>query len=160
MISEQSKSALMVRRLTAAVRAVSLYSPGHPLLARSVDELIGICSDMLQNVETITLGFVGEAIIVNDVRINRTNATLSGFVRHLRERDIEKIRIRRGVPPEEIRTLVVELAAPLSAGPVGSRLGLRGVRHITVGQISIDDTETVGVGLLAARRREKPAPPK
>jgi len=141
----------MVRRLAAALRAVELYSPGHPLVQRSVATLAASCQQALQTAPAVTIGFLGDEVVVDDVRLAKSSASLAGFVRGLRDRDIEKITVVHGVAPEEFRAFVEILADRSSTVPVPRRLA-RDARHITVGQIVVEDEDDNQIGIAAARR--------
>ncbi|MDE3156645.1 MAG: HD-GYP domain-containing protein [Acidobacteriota bacterium] len=141
----------MVRRLAAALRAVELYSPAHPLVQRGVTALGAACTEALQAAPTVTIGFIGDEVVVDDVRLAKSSASLAGFVRGLRDRDIEKITFARGVSADEFRAFVGILADRTSRQPVADRLA-REARHITVGRLAIDEDEESQVGIAAARR--------
>jgi putative nucleotidyltransferase with HDIG domain len=89
--------------------------------------------------------------VVNESRLGKGSASLTGFVRGLRDRDIEKITFHRGVTAEEIKSFLEVLADRRAKSPVEERLVTRGVRHIVIGKLAIEDTQT-DVGIEAARR--------
>ena len=99
----------LVRRLAAAVRGASLYSPDHPLVQRGVDALAALCATLHQQTDTIVIGFIGDEVVVNAERLPKSAAALVGFARDMREREIEKITIARGVTRDELRTFIFEL---------------------------------------------------
>ena len=142
----------IVRRLAAAARATTLYSPDHPLVQRGVDALAALCQVALQQTDAIVIGFISDQVVVNGDRLLKSAASLVGFVRDLREREIEKITIARGVSPDEIRRFVLELADRRSAVPLLTRLEQTGVRQVTVGRITIEQVEEESTGIAAARR--------
>jgi putative nucleotidyltransferase with HDIG domain len=140
----------LVRRLAAAVRSASLYSPEHPLVQRGADALSQMCSAALQRQDTIVVGFIGDEVVVNGERLLRA-ASLVGFVRYLHEREIEKITIARGITRDEIRAFIHELADK-SRTALGTRLEQRGVRRITLGRINLEQADDESTGIAAARR--------
>lgn len=142
----------IVRRLAAAVRGTSLYSPAHPLVQRGIDALATLCNAALQRAEAIVIGFIGDEVVVNGERLMRSAASLVGFVRDLRERDIEKITITKGVTRDELRTFVLELADRRSPVPLTTRLDQHGVRRIAVGRIIVEQAEDEATGIAAARK--------
>jgi putative nucleotidyltransferase with HDIG domain len=142
----------LVRRLAAAVRGASLYTPDHPLVRRGVDALATLSQTALQRDDTIVIGFIDDEVVVNAQRLFRSAAMLIGFARDLRERGIEKITIARGISRDEIRWFVYELADRRAPLPLAARLEQRGVRHITIGRINIEQTEDESTGIAAARR--------
>jgi putative nucleotidyltransferase with HDIG domain len=141
----------LVRRLAAAVRGAALYTPDHPIVQRGVDALAGLCITVLQPADSLMIGVIGDEIVVNGERLHRSAATLVGFARDLREREIEKITLIRGVTRDELRTFIFELADRRASVPLPARLESKGVRRITLGRIQIDETEEP-TGIAAARR--------
>ncbi len=142
----------LVRRLAAAVRGASLYTPDHPLVTRGVDALTSLSQRALQHDEAIVIGFIGDEVVVNAQRLYKSAAMLIGFARDLREREIEKVTIARGVTREEIRWFVFELADRRTPVPLTARLEQRGVRHITIGRITVEQAEDTSTGIAAARK--------
>ena len=142
----------LVRRLAAAVRSATLYSPSHPLVQRGVDALGARCAAIGQKADAIVIGFVGDEVVVNAERLPRSAAALVGFARDMREREIEKITLQRGVTREELRTLVFELADRRATLPLATRLQQKGVARIVIGRLAVDDDEAAGTGIAAARK--------
>src|SRR5476651_975671 len=107
---EQKKAEDLVRRLAAAVRGTDLYSPAHPLVQRGIDALSGAALEALQAAPSVVIGFIGDEIVVDSMRLPRGTASLIGFARDLREREIEKVTLSRGLTREEIRSLISVLS--------------------------------------------------
>src|SRR5882672_5130672 len=93
---EQKKAEELVRRLAAALRGTELYAPNHPLVQRGIDALSSAAIEGLQSAPSI--------VVAN--RLPKGSATMVGFARDLREREIEKITFARGLAKEEVRGLV------------------------------------------------------
>ena len=142
----------LVRRLAAATRAAALYSAAHPILRRGVDALTALCQTVHQTVDPIVVGFIGDDVVVNGQRLTKSGASLSGFAREFRDREIEKISIARGVTREDLMTFVLELADRRSTLPLTARLEQKGVRRITIGRINLEQEDDSSVGIAAARR--------
>jgi putative nucleotidyltransferase with HDIG domain len=143
----------LVRRLAAAARSAALYSPTHPLVQRGVDALTALCGSITQTTDAIVIGFIGDEVVVNAERLPKSAAALVGFARDMREREIEKITIQRGVTREDLRAFVFELAARHASTPLATRLQQKGVSRIVIGRLAIDkDDETQGTGIAAARK--------
>ena len=96
----------LVRRLAAGLRAAELYAPQHPLVQRSVQALRSRLRGSPGDAATLVVGFIGDDVVVNDTRLGKGSASLTGFVRGLRDREIEKITFHRGVTAEEIQTFL------------------------------------------------------
>src|SRR5258708_916331 len=142
-----------VRRLAAAVRGATLYSPSHPLVQRGVDALVGLCATLSQKTDSLVIGFIGDEVVVNAERLPKSAAALVGFARDMREREIEKITIQRGVTREELRAFIFELPERKAALPLATRLQQKGVSRIVIGRLSIEkDDNDQGTGIIAARK--------
>jgi putative nucleotidyltransferase with HDIG domain len=142
----------LVRRLAAALRGAELYSPRHPLVMRAVSSLYAACNAYLASASTLVIGFVGDDVVVNDSRLARGSASLTGFVRGLRDREIEKITFHRGVTADELHGFVTELADRRPAATLIDRLATRDVKRIVIGKLTIDESADDEVGIEAARR--------
>ncbi len=142
----------LVRRLAAAVRASELYAAQHPLLQRSVQALAAAIAAHLSGASTVIIGFIGDDVVVNDTRLGKGSASLTGFVRGLRDREIEKITFHRGVTQEELQAFLGELAVKRAGTPLADRMSANGIRRIVVGKLAIEDVGDDQVGIDAARK--------
>jgi putative nucleotidyltransferase with HDIG domain len=149
---DQKKADELVRRLAAALRGTELYSPTHPLVQRAIDALATGATDALSAAPAIVIGFIGDEVVVDSTRLPKGTASLVGFARDLRERQIEKITFSRGLTKDEIRAFVMTLSDRKSPVPIADRLIQKGVRHVALGKIVIDDTSDAHTGITAARR--------
>ena len=142
----------LVRRLAAGLRAAELYAPQHPLVQRSVQALASASATFLTDAPSVVIGFIGDDVVVNDARLGKGSASLTGFVRGLRDREIEKITVHRGVTPTEVQAFLTELAVKKSPKPLADRLAAKDVRRIVIGRLSIEDVQEDQVGIEAAKR--------
>jgi putative nucleotidyltransferase with HDIG domain len=142
----------LVRRFAAAARSATLYSPSHPLVQRGVDALAALCASITQKADSVVIGFVGDEVVVNAERLPKSAAALVGFARDMREREIEKITVQRGVTRDELRTFVCELADRHATAPLQARLQQHGVTRILIGKLAIERDEEPDTGIAAARR--------
>jgi putative nucleotidyltransferase with HDIG domain len=142
----------LVRRLAAGIRAAELYSAQHPLVQRSVQALAGAAATHLGDAATLVVGFIGDDVVVNDTRLGKGSASLTGFIRGLRDREIEKITFHRGVTAEEIQSFLTEMAVKRAHAPLPDRLASKGVRRIVIGKLSVEDVQQDQVGIEAARK--------
>ena len=133
------KAEELIRRLAAALRGTELYSPNHPLVQRGLDTLNAAATEALQAAPAIVIGFIGDEVVVDGDRLPRGTAALVGFARDLRERGIEKITLTRGLTRDEIRNLIAVFSDRTSAAPLPDRLAARGVRHVTLGRIVVEE---------------------
>jgi putative nucleotidyltransferase with HDIG domain len=142
----------LVRRLAAAMRAAELYAAQHPLVLRSAHALSAAAAAYLADANAVVVGFIADDVVVNDMRLGKGSASLTGFVRGLRDRQIEKITLHRGVTDEELHTFLVELANKRSLQPIQDRLLASGVRKVVVGKLAVEEVDQDQVGIEAARR--------
>src|SRR4051812_42180236 len=143
----------LVRRLAAAIRGATLYSPNHPLVQRGIDAVAARCAAIGQKADPIVIGFIGDDVVVNAERLPKSAAALVGFARDMREREIEKITIHRGVTKEELRSFIFELPDRAATAPLAQRLQRKGVTRIVIGRLTIEkDTDEGGTGIAAARK--------
>jgi putative nucleotidyltransferase with HDIG domain len=146
------KAEELIRRLAAALRGTELYSPTHPLVQRGIDALTAAANEGLQSASSIVIGFIGDEVVVNGSRLPKGTAALVGFARDLREREIEKVTLTRGLTREEVKNLIAVFADRTSAAPLADRLTARGVRHVTLGKIAVEDVSDEQAGIAAAKR--------
>jgi putative nucleotidyltransferase with HDIG domain len=149
---EQKKSEELVRRLAAALRGTELYAPTHPLVQRGIDALSTAAVEGLQSAPSVVVAFLGDEIVVDANRLPKGSATMVGFARDLRERDVEKITFTRGLTKEEIRGLISVLSDRTSPLSLPDRLAAKGVRHITLGRVVVEEVDDQEAGIAAARR--------
>ena len=141
----------LVRRLSAAIRSSELYAPTHPLVQRSASALVSACNTYLKDASTVIVGFLEGDVIVNDFRLPKTT-NLTGLVREMRDREIEKITFARDVDAGDIKALLEELRDKTNKRPVGDRLIARAVRRVMVGRVAVEEAPGEDVGLAAARQ--------
>ena len=142
----------LVRRLSAALRGMELYSPSHPIVERGIDALGAASIDLLAPAPSIVIGFIGDEVVVDNTRLPRGSASLVGFARGLREREIEKITFTKGLTKDEIRAFVAILSDRQSPVPIADRLLSKGVRHVALGHIVVDESDDEHSGIAAARQ--------
>jgi putative nucleotidyltransferase with HDIG domain len=149
---EQKKGEELIRRLAAALRGTELYSPSHPLVQRGIDAFTAAAVERLQAAPSIVIGFIGDEVVVDDTRLPRGTATLIGFARDLRDRGIEKITLTRGLSRADVGHVVAVFTDRTSPIPLPDRLLTKGVRHVTLGRIVVDEVSDDQAGIAAARR--------
>jgi len=142
----------LVRRLSAAIRAGELYAPAHPLVQRSIDTLTAVTTKTLQTNQNVVVGFLGNDIVVNDLRLGKFSAQLVGLVRDMHERQIEKISFLQGTLRDDLRILVELMADRRSTVPMSERLLLRGVRKISIGRITVESDDGEHTGIAMAKK--------
>jgi putative nucleotidyltransferase with HDIG domain len=126
----------LLRRLAASLRSAQLYSPGHPIIARNLESL-SAAVQMLHGLQpTVTIGLVGDEVIVDDLPLARAE-TLGPFVRRLQQAGVERISIDRGVTTDEITTFLAAITA-IDAGQTNAADTFPAIPHIRVGRVTIE----------------------
>ena len=126
-----------MRRFAAALRGTQLYAPNHPLVARSIDALAEALALVHGTAPSVTIGIVGDDLVVGDIPVPRAAEHMGDLMRRLRDAGLERISIDSGVPPSELETLVQALAR--GEGTEASRLRLS---HVRVGRLEIERQTT------------------
>src|SRR5688500_20206931 len=112
----------VVRRLAAALRAVTLYAPGHPLVQRSINSFAEVLIIMHSSSPSVTIGIVGEDLVVQDTPIPRAAENMEKLDRQYHQVGIERVVIDKGAELKELMTLVRTLGA--ATAPPESTTGL------------------------------------
>jgi putative nucleotidyltransferase with HDIG domain len=149
---EQKKAEELVRRLAAALRGTELYAPGHPLVQRGIDAFTAAATEGLQSAPSIVIAFIGDEVVVDAVRLPKGAASLVGFVRDLREQDVEKITLSRGLSRDEVRELLAVLTDRKSPLTAADRVVARGIRNVVLGRVVIEEVSGDQAGIAAAQR--------
>ena len=140
----------LLRRLAAAIRGAQLYAPGHPLVTRSVTSLLETLATAHQFMPSVTIGIVGEDLVVGDIPIRDAAATMGELMRRVQQAGIERIVIDRGVQSDEI----VRLVEAVSRSELGDQTAaLSRLPHIRVGRLQVDEQTDAGVGDIATFRK-------
>ena len=149
MITQQED---IVRRLGAAVRCTELYAPSHPLVQRSAAAFHGMLAPVLIETPAVIVAFLEDDVVMNDFRLPKGSGSLTGLLRDMRERKIEKITFARGVEVSDVRALMDELADRTSRTAVSDRLISRGIRRIQLSKVVTEEENDQEVGLAAAKQ--------
>ena len=126
-----------LRRLAAAVRAAQLYSAKHPIIARNIDALSTAISTLHASQPSITIGIVGEEVVVGETPIGK-GESYGDVIRRLHASGTDRIVIERGVGCDELTEFVHAISA-VEAGRGSDTAGtLPALPHIRVGRIQIE----------------------
>jgi putative nucleotidyltransferase with HDIG domain len=149
---DQKKADDLIRRLAAALRGTELYSPSHPLVQRGIDAFMAAAAERLQTAPSIVIGFIGDEVVVDSTRLPRGTASLIGFARDLRDREIDKVTFTRGLSRTDVTSMIAVFSDRKSHVPLPDRLTAKGVRNITLGRIVVDEVTDDEAGIAAAQR--------
>jgi putative nucleotidyltransferase with HDIG domain len=140
----------LLRRFAAALRAVQLYAPTHPLVARSVDAFAEALALAHGGAPSVAIGIVGEELVVADIPVPRAAESLGKLIQQLEDAGVERIVIDRGVQPAELAQLVQTLGGS-DAKEATKTLGH--LAHIRVGRLQVDKGVDAPPGDIATYRR-------
>jgi putative nucleotidyltransferase with HDIG domain len=141
----------LLRRLAAALRGAQLYASGHPLVARSVTALGDSLAVAHASTSSLTIGIVGDELVVGDTPVPRAAETMGELMRRLQQLGIERIVIDRGVQAVEISELVQTIArADASSDPAAA---LNRLPHVRVGRLQVEQRVDAAGGDMATFRR-------
>jgi putative nucleotidyltransferase with HDIG domain len=118
---------------------------------------MAVTAQNLAKSESAVVGFLGNDVVVNDVRLGKLTAQLVGFVRDMHERDIEKISFSQGVTRDELQILVELMRDRAAAVPITDRLASKGIRRIVIGKLALETDDGEHVGIVVARKVYKSA---
>jgi putative nucleotidyltransferase with HDIG domain len=103
---------------------------------------------MLANIPSLTIGIVGDDLVVADVPIPNAAENLGELMRRLRQSGVERVVFDRGATAEEVSALVRSVAS----GDTASIDGLSRLTHVRVGRLQVEE-RVEGVGDIATFRR-------
>src|SRR5215831_14471709 len=89
----------LLRRFAASLRSSQLYSKGHPIISRNLEQFSAAIQLMHSLAPTTVVGFVGDEIIVDDMPSAKAE-TLGTVVGRLQQGGIDRINFDRGVTSE------------------------------------------------------------
>jgi len=134
--SQKTRSAEeLLRRFAAALRAVQLYAPTHPLVGRSITAFVETLALAHAAAPSLAIGIVGDDLVVGDVPVPRAGETMSKLIQQLQSAGIERIVIDRGVEASELSALVQTLGR---SDAKDAAKALSRLTHIRVGRLQVE----------------------
>ena len=142
-----------LRRLAAAMRAAQLYSARHPIITRNVQALSAAIARLHGSCPAITVGIVGDEVVVGDMPIGDA-AALGEIVRRLQTAGIERISIEQGVGDDELTALAHAVASVEPRRPSHETASeFPSFAHIRVGRIEVEPRVSESLADMATIRR-------
>ncbi len=148
----------VISQLTAAVLNTGLYSATHPQVALYVDKAYVALSEILLNRPEITLLVIGNDLVADNRRIEASGAAsyVTNFIRTLKKQGIERISFGAGLPKEELRGLIQDLAS-------SNTLSMRSTSFIKLGKVELrikklEEQQSSGGADAASNAGLAPAP--
>jgi putative nucleotidyltransferase with HDIG domain len=140
----------LLRRFAAAQRAVQLYAPAHPLVARSIDAFAETLALVHGSAPSIAIGIVGEEFVVGDIPIPRAAESMGKLLQQFESAGIERIVIDRGVQKAELSQLVQTLGG---SDAKDAMRALGKLAHIRVGRLQVEKGSDAPIGNMATYRQ-------
>ena len=140
----------LLRRFAAALRAVQLYAPTHPLVSRGIAALAEALALVHASSAAIAIGVVGEELVVGDVPIPRAAETMAKLLRQLHDAGVERIVIDKGVQPSELSQLVQALGG---TNALEATKALGPLPHIRVGRLQVEESTDASASDIATCRQ-------
>jgi putative nucleotidyltransferase with HDIG domain len=130
----------LLRRIAAGVRAAQLYAADHPLVARNMSALVGGLGALHHHQPTITVGIVGDELVVADTPMSKVSSTMTELIKKLKEHKVERLVFEKGVTESELVGLMQNLARLGSRGGGDPEKELSSA-HVRVGRLKADDNK-------------------
>lgn len=130
----------LITRLARAVQVNRIYGKNHDLTREAIGSLYQILGDLLSQKEDITLGIIGDEIAYEKEPLYDLSVRRKGFIDYLKSVGIKKISLLRGVSRQELEWFNDILSAKTETDghprDIEQIILEKGIRHITVGDIS------------------------
>jgi putative nucleotidyltransferase with HDIG domain len=143
----------LLRRTASGVRAAQLYAPDHPLVARNMEGLMTVLRQLHQQLTSVAVGIVGNELVVADTPMPKVSASMSEFIRRLKDNHVERIAFERGVTQAEIIALMQNLARLSGRGGMDAEKDLSSA-HVRVGRLKAEDRKQDGLASDMAAIRQ------
>lgn len=135
---------LVLLRAFASLRQLTgMYLPGHPAIARKVDEIDGIVQRHLRAAPALEIDFIRGDIYLDGVPYHCDTRRTPEIVAEMAELGVHSIHILPGVERDELGAVgeyLAQIKDGESVGPAAAELERRNVRHVTLGRIVPLDT--------------------
>ncbi|HEX6323842.1 MAG TPA: HD-GYP domain-containing protein [Vicinamibacterales bacterium] len=133
----------LVRRLASGLRAVQLYAPTHPLVARQMTALAAALDTLHQHAPAAVIGLVAGQVVVGDRPLPRLAGQMGELIERLTKAGIERIAISRGVQAGELETFIAALGRSIAGKDTALTLNSP---HIRIGRLASDDDAPAPAG--------------
>ena len=132
----------LIRRFGASLRGIQLYSATHPIVARNLDGLSEALRALHHHDASVIIGMLGHELIVGDLPMTRTSASMGELIRRFGAMGIERITIERPVTLDELRSFAgrfAQLEKTLSGNALKDAAPQLDSANIRVGRVSVDE---------------------
>ncbi|MBP7056486.1 MAG: hypothetical protein KBB52_06515, partial [Candidatus Omnitrophica bacterium] len=130
----------LIKEMVSAAQARGMYGPSHKLTSQAVKSVHGILDEIFANTEEITIGVIGDEIAFEKEPFYSLSQNISGFIKDLKDRKIEKITFLKAPGEEEIEAflgLVTKNPSVIEGqGGIDNAIKSSGIAHIFTGNIN------------------------
>ena len=88
--------------LSAAISSLKLYSPGHPSVSKSLDDLFNIIQTLIGDKNRIVIAVTRNIPILDGIPVYESDVATTSFVKLMQQRGIELIIIKSRLKQEEL----------------------------------------------------------
>lgn len=131
----------LLRRFSASLRGVQLYSAQHPLVGRNVDGLWDTVRAIHTHEAPIVIGLLDDELVVCDVPMPKASEAMGELIKVLHRMGVERVSIDPGVQREELATFVQLLATvdhTAVAEAAARNTDMLSQPHVRVGRIQVE----------------------
>ncbi len=132
----------MIRRFGGSLRGIQLYSPGHPIVARSLEGLSEALRALHQHDPSVVIGILGNELIVGDLPMTKASSSMGELIRRFGSMGVERITIDRAVTLDELRGFAgrfAQLEKTFSGNELKDAAPQLESANIRVGRVSMDE---------------------
>jgi HD-GYP domain-containing protein (c-di-GMP phosphodiesterase class II) len=127
-----------ITELTAGATTVALYGAGHPRAVAAVQGLEKNLGILHANEPELTIVLLGDELFVQGRPFTRTSRQAPALIRRFRRRGVEHVTFKPGVPADQLRQFLIELASAEEAQ-------VRSRSHLQVGKVELAEHDLGGV---------------
>ncbi len=126
----------LIKRFELLMKTLQLFPSGHPSIEPSTESFTSILSKILKENTHVTLSFIGDGIMVNDMRVDIKSFGVGGFIRSFSDRKISSISFNQGITGGQVQTFAKLFNRPpayiAEHGGMGRLIELRGLDSVSI----------------------------
>jgi putative nucleotidyltransferase with HDIG domain len=136
----------IVQRMSAALRAASMYAVTHPSVAEHVRALFDAVQRLHRTDASALVGFIGGEIVADDTPLLAVTTYRTELIRYMQALGINRVQFDRGVTLDELNEFVRAVSHPAPAAPRaaddpqggGADVDFLKLDHVRAGRIPVD----------------------
>lgn len=154
-ISMRTQVGSFVVRLAKAVNTYSIYQKGHRITNEIIREVYDKVTDILAKRPEFIIGIIAEEVAFERKPFIEMSVQLQDFILNLRTKGVKKITFSQGLNEKELAGFIAILAQKMLPGnhfeDIKATLDKQQIKHIRIGQISIEEEELLLYGVSDAK---------